>query len=361
MAVRNRPHISILAPANSEPYSPVGQGRQGASPPSPSDRRTHGYRLQQELETANTEATDRHRVATPLQVEGSIEGIYIKFESVPGFELSLQSLEPQQGRCHPELRAVNTYNVGAHEIQTATVFVPDGWIVKFAERFEQYALEDTPNGNPRNKQLVERISKLRLATLRALWTDHPADYPDQTALVWWEVWLRRRDGEENRFARFAEAKGLRFGNRRLVFEDRIVLLVYGSASQLSSALDVLDDLAELRKPAEATQFLSDLPAAEQAGFVQELSDRIKPPNAEHPAVCILDTGVARGHPLLRQSIDRSDCHSCDPSWGTDDRNGHGTQMAGLALYGNVGQALLSSGDFPLAHCLESVKILGSSL
>jgi len=99
------------------------------------------------------------------------------------------------------------------------------------------------------------------------------------------------------------------------------------------------------------------PATEQRQWVEQLKARTTAAGAGAPAACILDTGVSRTHPLLAMSLDVADCHSADPLWGVDDRDGHGTEMAGLALYGDVGTALMSAGPVRLRHRLESVKIL----
>ncbi|MDE0066254.1 MAG: S8 family serine peptidase [Acidimicrobiaceae bacterium] len=274
------------------------------------------------------------------RVEGAIDGIYVQFESTPGFQLALTSLEPQQGAVHPEVRAVTTRTIDDEEVQLATVFVPEGWIGRFTQRFEQYATEETRTGNPKNRNLVERIARLRLANLRALWTDKEDAFPEgPEQVVWWELWLRRRDGLEDRLQAFAEISGVVLGWQRLVFEDRVVALVSASSTQLGSALDLLDDVAELRRPVQAAQFLADLPASEQNEFVDELANRLLEPRSEAPATCLLDTGVSWKHPLLQPAASPADVHAVDPSWTPSDRKGHGTEMAGIAVLGDVGRAL----------------------
>ena len=57
------------------------------------------------------------------------------------------------------------------------------------------------------------------------------------------------------------------------------------------------------------------------------------------------------------SLAADDCHACDPTWSTDDHDGHGTEMAGLALFGDLGDAMLGGGPVRLRHRLESVKFL----
>ncbi|MGQ0504662.1 MAG: S8 family serine peptidase [Myxococcaceae bacterium] len=51
--------------------------------------------------------------------------------------------------------------------------------------------------------------------------------------------------------------------------------------------------------------------------------------------------VNRGHPLLSAALSEQDVHAYNREWRTDDHEGHGTEMAGLALYGDLLEALLS--------------------
>lgn len=358
MAERNRLHVTVTRPAAVEDYMPTNSARGRAAPPSPSDRLQHSRDLIDQM-TAASDAAEFRRAERPVdRVAGALDGIYIQFESTPGFELALTSLEPQLGSNPPEVRAVTTREVHGQQIQVATVFVPEGWIGRFCKRFEQYATEQTKSGNPRHRNLVERIAHLRLATLRALWTDNEATFPDdEDRVVWWELWLRRRDGVERRLRAFAELSGVTLGPQRLVFEDRVVALLSASGTQLGSALDLLDDIAELRHPVEAVQGLADLSAMDQREFVEELAARLIEPRPDAPATCLLDTGLAGEHPLLRAATSASDIRAVDPNWSPSDRRGHGTEMAGIVVYGDVAEAIARSEPIRLEGRLESVKIL----
>src|SRR6185312_11126322 len=55
-----------------------------------------------------------------------------------------------------------------------------------------------------------------------------------------------------------------------------------------------------------------------------------------------------------------DLHTYNPAWGVDDRRGHGTQMAGLATYGDLAALLASVGPVPLTHRMESVKLFNEA-
>ncbi len=146
---------------------------------------------------------------------------------------------------------------------------------------------------------MEGIQSIRRATIRELWTDADSVFPtDPSQVRWWEVWLRRRDGDElRRFTAFVAAQGLRTSEHYLGFGDRTVVLLHATADQLAHAFHSLDDIAELRQPHDVASFLTELPASEQAEWVDELRQRLRPAADGAPVVCILDTGVQDAHPL----------------------------------------------------------------
>jgi hypothetical protein len=146
-------------------------------------------------------------------------------------------------------------------------------------------------------------------------------------------------------------------SERLRFLDRYVVLARGSANQLTSSLDALNDIAEVRLAKVPATSVLQTPR-DQTTTAEALAARLRPADSDAPTVCVLDTGVNRGHVLLQNSLDESDLHSADPSWGTQDSHGHGTEMAGLALLGDVAQIMASTEERPLTHRLESVKIFG---
>jgi hypothetical protein len=100
---------------------------------------------------------------------------------------------------------------------------------------------------------------------------------------------------------------------------------------------------------------------EQAEWVQDLLQRCHVDLDTNVALCILDTGVNNGHPLLAPVLQDTDCLTVNPEWGKHDHdregNGHGTRMAGTAAYGDLRKCLTSRDQLFLGHRLESVKIL----
>jgi len=359
MAPRNRSHILIRRRAQAEAFQPPPRKIEGKSHAIPEDRRAHGERLSFELGAANQAGLER-RGQCVVETQERCYGIYITFESFPGLELALESLDPTAGKNHPELLSVQCLEVDGAQVKKATVYIPDGKLGYFLSRLQQY-VDTAAETKPKNLKLIDHIRSIGLASLKELWTDPPSEFPQDDSVVWWELWLRRQGGLElEALSNFVDAVGARMGRQSLGFANRMVVLVEARPTQLSQALDILDGLAELRRPRETATLLAGEPAVDQAEWVAELAERTTASDGDAPTACIVDTGVHQPHPLLAHSLSTDDCHTCDPTWGTRDHSGHGTEMAGLALYGEIGAVMMASGPIQLRHRLESVKLLPPS-
>jgi len=360
-APRNRRHILVESAPLAEPFTPHTRGR-APTFTRPSNRELHGTTLRAALQTADTEAAQQREQA-PLSIQGANPGRYIEFEGPAGVDLKIESLDLQGSGIEVVAVHPRRETEPPSPTQRATVFIPDGKLGEFVRRFEQYANELTATGQPKHKELVDRIASVRLATLHHLWTDDPAAYPDPQVIVWWEVWLRRSGGGEfEHFAAFCQQSDIQLGLRRLAFNDRIVCLARATAEQLAPALVVVGDLAELRRAKTGTAFFADLSASGQAPWVADILARLTPPLPDAPTVCVLDTGINRAHPLIEPALSIADATAVQPAWGAHDTGwggnaGHGTEMAGLALYGDLTSVLESVDPVQLRHRLESVKIL----
>lgn len=364
-ANRDRRHIRVATPPAAESYTPHPP-RITPKPLPALDRAEHARKLLDSLQAAAREAEARRAAASVALVEGAEPGIYLEFESPPGIKLKLDSLEDHRGKRRPiELVAVKDRPDGG---QSAVVFVPEPKSETYNKKVEQYASADTPKkGEPKHKDLVERIAGISLAALEGIWTDDPARFPsDSVAKVWWEVWLRRSgDGSEyTRFLVFAGLAKIRTAERRLQFEDRIVVLAEACPRQLASSLEALSgDIVEVRGATQGAAPFAAMDSAEQAEWIDELLKRTTNPDPNAPAVCVLDTGVNRGHRLLVNVLAEEDAHAVDPAWGAADHPpgslgaGHGTEMAGLAVYGDLAPLLAASSPVVLRNRIESVKIL----
>ena len=347
------PHILLKDTAQTEPYTPIpSHGKTFKLPPR--NRQEHGRKLLRQFEQLRHESDKLIKEQKAYGIDAG-NGIYLQFESDPEFELKFESLEVI--RSGIELLTVQM--VG--EKNLATVFVPEGKLDILTKKVTDYLEKDTPKGLPRNKQLVESVGEIQRAALEALWTDDKALFPEaDDQKIWWEVWLRSGDdpdGTVQFFKEHSEHIGITVSGEMIHFPDRAVVAAHGTKSQMSRSVKLLNCVAELRMTKETADFFSAIDAIEQREWMDDLRDRVSPPSGNLPLACLLDTGVNRTHPLLIDQVDDSDIHAYDPAWDVTDNDGHGTEMAGLALYGDLVEVLAGAGPVQLTHNLESVKIL----
>ena len=288
-------------------------------------------------------------------------GLQVEFESFPDIELAFESLARERSG----IELLNVRQGG--NLTRATVLVPDGKLDHFEHLIRDYLAEKRDSiGRARdNRRLIDTIRRIRAATLQALWTDDAAFPVQEDGQFWWEVWIRvQREGHafDNRFRERATVQGMQVAPGEVIFPERAVLLVYASVTQMQGSTMFLNDVAELRRARETADFFDSQPMSEQREWLNDLLCRTSFVSDGHdvPHVCLLDTGVNRGHPLLHPSLAIADLHTVEPAWGTDDADGHGTEMAGLALVGNLTEVLVDSDPVEIEHRLESVKLLSQA-
>lgn len=326
-------------------------GEKKNSPPRP-ERKSHAEKLLSDLEQAEKKAKMR------LEKEPAREGLQfipMVFDESSDFALEQQQLE----NTSPGARIISAKERNGR--REYLVAIPDSEVSKFADKFRDYRDRDTAKkGTPLNEKFASSVNSIDAGELEDYWTGAIETLPDQSKSLWWEVWLDSANTEEDVekwFRGTATKQKLLLSKQRVHFPDRLVILGYATFEQWRSFPGLLKCLTELRQAnIVAGEFMSLTPAG-QAEFINAMLARTKSADIKAVRVCILDTGVERGHLLLEHSLSEQDTHSWDAEWGSDDHHGHGTQMAGVCLYGPLGEPLYGDQDVNLQHRLESVKIL----
>ena len=358
MATENqqrRPHLFPHDTRSTEGYTAKkAVVVKSAVPPQPREQHAQALRTQ----FAQIETVQLQRVAeqNAAEVQTAI-GIQIEFESQQGVELAVESL----ARDRQGIELMNVREQG--NLVLATVFVPQGKLTHFEKLIEAYAEDRTGAGGRSrdNQSLIDAIHSVRVATFQSLWTDGAEALPaNDDEEIWWEAWLPAGVNRQQVIADFrkvGELAGLLVQERALHFPERSVVQMYGSKAQLLQSSLVLNMVAELRRAKTTADFFAALPLEEENEWSENLQDRITSQHAGNSYVTLLDTGVNHGHPLLAPMVADGDRHTVEPGWGPDDVNGHSTELAGLALFGDLTPALSDHGALFVPHRLESVKIL----
>ncbi|ACB96248.1 S8 family peptidase [Beijerinckia indica] len=351
---RDRPHLFLGANGKREPYRRPSQAINSPDLPN-RDRAAHAAALEEAITTALAAA--RQQLADQdAAIAAGTPGFYLEIE-LPGSERAgIDQLANRTKKI--ELVTVRD-SVTPEQPLLATVFVPTSAEDYYLKKVEAYRTKESRSGRPTNEALVTRMETVRLATARSLFTDDENLFPSNPAeRVWWEIWLR--EGRREIFERLAQALNAQVKPHAVHFPEREVMLALFNVQALDRLVAHSDVVAELRRAKDTPSFFMGLGGAEQRAWSDDILERLAPPHDSNIAVCLLDSGVHRSHPLIEPILADVDCHTINPAWGKDDTatwQGHGTRMAGVAGYGDLVPMLIGSATLAPAYRLESVRIL----
>lgn len=354
--LRHLDHLYIIERAADEDFTRGGQGNPKIRPV---EHRAHGLARRGELDDVFAAAAAVRAAVSVSEEELSALGTTIVLEGADStYPLKLESLNRlTTHRTRPKRPMwilLSVHPATAKTPERATVWVSDQYRSKFLQLFEDYLSKVTAQaGNPANQALVANIARIRQAVLRDLWTS--SGEPPERGTHWWELWLDSSQPDVEVLAAFARANRMRLVQRSLRLRDRVVMWIECTWDQLQVLPFTRVPIAEVRHP-EFVDTIADLPRQDQDEFVEDLAARIVPARVTSPYVTHLDSGVFQGHALIRASLAPDDVHTIVGSSGAD-VNGHGTSMAGLALFGDVDAALASGAPVALSHRLESVRMI----
>ena len=342
------PHLDLSRRLQAVPFTSAASNQIGAG--TPRSREQHGAKLRGELAAAyrafDAARREDERIGPPV-------GAFLEVELKRGTRI--ETVERKRDGIMP-----GAARREESDIRIVGLYVPDETREVFLDILREYQEgELTPKGNPRRKGFVEAIESIRQARLETFWTDDVSRLPPPGREMWWEIWCLR--GFEDDLEDLIERLGARAAERerRLYFPEHVVLPVLADRATIELMLFARLSIVELRRASDSPVFfLDELDRDEQREVSEDLAERTRWPGADVPAVCLLDTGVNRAHILIEPTLAEDDMAAVKPEWGiADSPQGHGTGMAGLALFGDLIPHLTGNEVTSLAHRLESVKIL----
>ncbi len=297
---------------------------------------------------AAVERTAAQRAEQVLVPEGE-RGFYLSFEAPSQTPMPLTFFDSSR-------RGIDLLSVKVDDgRQTANVFMRAAKIDRFKESTQAYAESRAGEGRrPPNEQFFDRVAIIRPLKFEDLWTDQGGPPPLDEAFSW-ELWLR--PGTEDWIRDSAPELDIAVERGQLTFPEAIVLRAHCTRRQLTVLVRRVPVVAELRAASGFMAHLLELAPGQQAAAANALLDQIVVPDEDAPRVCILDSGVRRTHPLLAPFIEADRTLTVNTAWAANDHHGHGTGMAGVALYENLAPLLASTNPVVLTHRLESVTVL----
>ena len=311
----------------------------------------HAAALKQELSAAY----DKHNSLTREQIAAIKykDGVCLEFSGRSENDLIFKSLEHTSAG----IRLRNVRTDTQNNITHATVFVPKGKESYFIKRLDEYA--KTANiEKPRYKDLINSIEEIKLAVVESFWIGKTEDMPKEISL-WCEVWIQTENNEEymeNNFSDVCKELQIPVSEKSIKFPERMIKLIKANGKQLAEIIRRFAHVAEFRRMEEPSSFFDELNGDEQKILVEDILQHTDFKLFD-TSICILDTGVNAGHPLLRPAIEDDCVQAVNPSWNTGDHQGHGTEVAGISLFNDLKSCLSSSKENIINHYIESIKIL----
>lgn len=333
-------------------YKPVSHGGGKTNYPVRTSRKKHGEKIKEQFELAWRQVEENHqnRIAVSTSVN---DGVYLQIKGEAGYDLLTKSLENiRQG-----VRIANI-QINDESETCATVFIPNAKHDFFIKKIKQY------RDNEKGTNVIGTIESIQIALVEAMWIGNKDKIPKEDPM-WCEAWLRYDKKEnmetvKNEFLQLCKQMEIAVKNQSIIFPERIVVGIQANYGQLLELLESSSKIAEFRKMVSPTSFFMQLPPYEQRKWSKEFSDRISIDDLGSVSVCLLDTGVNNGHPILERIIQDNNCHTIEPSRGIGDKVGHGTNMAGIAAFFTLEDKLESMDTVHAYHFLESVKMLDKS-
>ncbi len=342
-----------------------GRGR-GKTPIQKVERRRHAALLSRQLSGVST-ISDEIQEAILEETLPEMEGIVIKIATAPGYPLGPQEVQALTSRTGKRsgvvitlLHAMQMEDSDGQPYTRVVLHIPFGGLTYLAEKIRQFA---GGSGTKGKHAFLANVDSIAQAALEELWTDPPESLPTDAAPHWWQLWIRKYPVEVwERFQTIRNSLGLEVKGEELILPEHRIILVRATYATLSASLPLLDCLGEVRGAHPCSLGLTELTASEQREYVEEALGRIRLPKADAPAVCLLDTGVNRGHRLLENLLTEEDTQTVFADGDSSDAyirqiaHGHGTPMAGLAAYGDLRLLLGQTEAWDQHHLLESVRL-----
>ncbi len=342
-------------------FTPISGGGNSDTERLP-DHVTHGAYLEKKFQNVWEQDARQKAMFAEIKNRG---GTYIEFSGSTKLPLKLSSLENKHaGSKLLNVKIIEGTGTASEKIEKATVFLPDEHKNFFNNEIEAYKQEPESGKKPKNQDNISHITDINLSTVSDFWFGRDP-MPGDTA-VWCEVWITADFKKENDavtdFFEHCNLLNIHHSSKYIVFPEKVVTLCKTSGTDLQKLINTTGVIAELHLFHEPASFFVKEGQAgnyDREQWIENLKSRIVS-SEKRGRVCIFDTGLNRGHPLLEDVTKPGTIQSVDPNWNASDVAGHGTEMAGVCEYFDLGDALESSKPVQQNIELESVKILSDT-
>ncbi len=247
--------------------------------------------------------------------------------------------------------------------KTLVLFSSDTALTNFKSRLSDYKAGPTRT-NQKNApytsifSCIDEISEIRPQDrigrlFHSEGIEGPAGFDDTNEYIvdieLWDFGTQQLNRTKvNELRGFIEREGGRVSDQ-YIGESMVLIRAQATGALIKNILEI-DYIATVDLPPKPSMGVSELLEVS----IEDLNDVPAPENGA-PGIAVLDSGLTTAHPLLAPAI--GEATSVPRSWAdASDVNGHGTMVAGLALYGDIEECIRSRTFIPTLT-LYSARVL----
>jgi Subtilase family len=334
------------------PYTSPRSG--GARPvPSRPDPKLHASDLLAQLDKLEAAVFARGDGARDERASREV----VVLEPETGFQLDAPALASKSG----DVRIIGTNPDSGAVILDA----PGASLPQLRQKVVDYADDSKVKKTRANESAIAPLRLVQLASLDALGASWLRSYDgDRASARWFELGCRggkyrpasdtgNSQHQMHHQLRRLGALGVGENLRYFLASELVYFFVRLSVEQLTQLLGAVDCIFEVEPvPLDVLSWLlfEDQPVATLRACT------VAVPEKAAPSVVLLDSGVATAHPLLK-AVTLSSASVLPGVASPEDTFGHGTKMAGVALFGDELAPGIQAGQLRAPHWLQSVRLL----
>ena len=283
-------------------------------------------------------------------VQETRKGYYIKFKNSPDYDLAVDRLDSKSIGHLVSVSETETEN----GVETSAILYlkkeKKSWLNNKAYG---YKTQTTKKGNKKNAYLLDTIESVNPVLIDDLWVGK-GQMPTAEK-EWVEIWFDDNNADEAKAT--IASLGIDYKDEVLLFPERVVLMVKVNRQELIKIFYTSDTLMRVSEVPTLAGFIVGEQGPEQRDWMQMMMSRFRYDQInDRKYVCLLDSGVANGHPMLLPVLSDNDRFAVVSSWGANDTWPHGTLMAGVAAYGDLYELLANNPVVEPSYRLCSVKV-----
>ena len=337
--------------AETRDYKPHRQGFVATELPQ-RDRQRHADLILSRYEMAVNHAIsileERERTGRP-----SANGIYVDLEMQQNF-VQDQYDAPKDGatimKISPQREDGNV---------DVTVFIKKEKKEWLSKKTESYKRQNTVKGNPKFAKMIAPIDNVASADILSLYTSADEFNAIPVDLINpYEIWINRNATYDCAQVKHTLCSiGFEVKAHPLDFESVSVWLVNGTKSQLQELPFALGYIEGVRPYQRPSVLVGDTSSNREWN---SLLTSAVPLSIDDNSVQVglIDSGVNNSHKLLSAALPDSRMSTAINVQDSIDHIFHGTDMAGLILYGDLTDVAYQRREIePVSHALSSVKII----